>query len=171
MPEQMWLTPEQAAAASGRSMIAIRALIETTLEQDGTKHLLQVFDGADSYEAGYLLHRSLVTTAGLGQVSAGDVVERLTARIQELESALEVERFRAASRSARIEASQQPAQPVVVPATVAPPTAPVPAPSAPSGRAEVSNRSFWVILGILILITFVIVMYILFRQGFLGPRA
>ena len=170
MPEQMWLTPEQAAAASGRSMIAIRALIETTLEQDGTKHLLQVFDGADSYEAGYLLHRSLVTTAGLGQVSAGDVVERLTARIQELESALEVERFRAASRSARIEASQQSVQPAVVPAAITP-AAPVPAPAAPSRGVEVSNRSFWAVLGILILITFVIVMYILFRQGFLGPRA
>ncbi len=166
MPSEFWLTPEQAAAESGRSMIAIRALIETTLERDGTKHLLQVFDSADSYETGYLLHRSLVTGAGLGQADPNDVVERLTARIEELEGQLEVERFRSASLTAKAEATPVPVPaPVPAPKPVSAPVAAArPAPPAP----EQAGGPFWLVLGLIILITSVIILYILIRQGYLA---
>ena len=166
--DDIWLTPEQAAALSGRSMIAVRALIETTLEHEGTRHLLQIFESQDgNYESGYLLHRSLVTSEGLPVVQQTDVVERLSAKIQELEAEVEVLRFRAAT--VRQDPASAAPMPIVQQVRQVAPVVPVPIPrSTPdTPQAGGSGGSFWVVLGIIILLTFVIVMFILFKQGFI----
>lgn len=167
--QDIWLTPEQAAILGGRSMIAVRALIEATLEQEGTRHLLQVFEQHDgNYESGYLLHRSLVTSQGLPEVQQSDIVERLSARVQELETEVEVLRFRAATvrqdPSTAFPRIEQVAPPVVAP-IVAPIIKEVRSPQSGSG----SSSSFWIVLGVIILLTIVIVLIILFKQGFIRP--
>lgn len=151
---EMWLTPEEAATTSGRSMIAIRALVQATSEDDGTRHLLQIRETAE--ESVYLLHRSLVSSEGLGTVGPDDVIERLSARIAELEAENEVLRLRSssmrheASTGSHVQPAPQPQEKQVVSR-----------PLADTGY----NGSFWLVLGGIILTTFVIVLYILYKQG------
>lgn len=154
---EVWLTPEQAASVSGRSMIAIRALLQTTTEDDGARHLLQIFDDGAGGTA-YRLHRSLVTSEGLRHIGADDVIEVLSRRVEELEAELEVLRLR--SSSMRSEVSRpvvQAESPVIEPVQT---SAQLP--------TQGGDNSTWIILGSIILITIVIVVYILFKQGFLS---
>jgi hypothetical protein len=162
--QEIWLTPEQAAVLSNRSMIAVRALIETTLENEGTRHLLQVFKNSDdNYEAGYLLHRSLVTSEGLQSVRQSDVVEQLSSRIQELEAENEVLRFRSAT--VRHDAPITSAQIVSQPTVSFSPT-PMPSPEKQKSQTGSSGVMFWVVLGLIFVVTIAAVLFILIKQGF-----
>ncbi len=158
----IWLTPEQAASISGRSMIAIRALVQATTEDDGTRHLLQLRTGADG-EPAYLLHRSLVSSEGLGTVTPDDVVEILSRRIEELEAENGVLRLRSSS----MRHDTPPA--LEAPQAVVPRAAASMGAVGREGQADSTpSAAFWLILGGIIVITLVIIVYILVKQGVLG---
>jgi hypothetical protein len=166
--QEIWLTPDQAASLSGRSMISIRALAETTYENEGTRHLLQVFKNeVNANEPTFLLHRSLITAEGLLEVQESDVVERLSARIQQLEAEAEILRFRVAT--VRQDPIVAPSMPIMQ-ETRAQATTPEPV-TQPKITSEPKNSGggilFWTVLGLFILITFVIVMFILLKQGYI----
>ena len=166
--QDIWLTPDQAADLSGRSMISIRALVETTYENEGTRHLLQVFKNqANANEVSYLLHRSLVTSGGLKDVQESDIVERLSARIQQLETEAEVLRFRAATVRQDSTATASPPSIQVAQLVVEPPKPILPPDNIQPSKNNTSSGIFWLLLGLFILLTFVIVIFILIKQGFI----
>ncbi len=78
LQQKEWLTAEEASQLSGRSQIAMRALIQATLEDDEKKHLIKArSDEAAGAPFSFYLHRSLIDEGTDSQVASANTLSDL----------------------------------------------------------------------------------------------